>query len=558
MKGLPIKLMQQKIGASLLSSRQVHGAMIGKVMQLFSAHGVSEQERLEMGFYLQRMIVEGHKAGVDIYSMIQAKGGLKFGPVGDDSIGHSGRMQKFITQATKQLVSSRREDFGGLGVTGEPRRNYNPQVFEDLEKQVSASTLGDSIKNCFGLLKTYQDQVGLKEINGTPRGLLAPASPGMMATAPSSTVSMEQNRATTLLDQMPRGVMSAENRAVLGTQPRAGIASAAPISLPMDRSQQSQAGTGRGTKVVVYNGADWTGEANDMARQLKGMGYQVDLVSNLSSVNYDQYAALFMPGGNAGTEASAIGSGELKRISAAVNSGLNYFGSCAGAFLAGSYGSNSLGLVNKAFDYPTGSFSQTKSITHDTLTDPGLAKAVGSSTADILQYGGPALGGVAGAKVLATYPDGEASIIEAMHGAGEVILTGGHPAVNPSEVGLRNVDDSALFAALARAVITGTDPGGTPQTPGPNPDGTPGPTNNTTNNTTVMSPTVSPQGLSSGGGGGGPQVRSAPNVALAGMLDSGIANQTTTFAAALQSLGGNSGGGSLDALGGSLARLRPQ
>jgi hypothetical protein len=556
MKGLPVKLLQQRIGASLLSSRQVHSAAIGNVMKLYSAHGVSEQERLEMGFYLQRMIVEGHKAGVDIYSMIQAKGGLKFASLGNDAIGHSGRMQKFITQATKQLVSSRREDFGGMGVTGAPRRNYNPEVFQDLDKQVSSATLGDAIKNCFGLLKTFQDQVGLKDPNGSARGLLAPATTGMMATAPATTDTMQQNRSTSLLDSMPRGVMAPQNQAALGTQPRSGIASAQPITQKPDPNS-AQPGTNRGNKVLVYNGADWTGEANDMARQLKTMGYQVDLVSNLSSVNYDSYAALFMPGGNAGTEGSAIGAAELKRLSSAVNSGLNYFGSCAGAFLAGSYGSYSLGLVNKAFDYPTGSFGQTKSITHDTL-DPGLAKAVGASTADILQYGGPALGGVSGAKTLATYPDGEVSIIEAMHGAGQVILTGGHPAVNPSEVGLKNVDDSALFAALAKATVTGTLPDGS--SPGPTDPNAPapGPNNNITNNVTQVSPTVSPQGLSSGGGGGGPQVRSSPNVPLSGMLDAQIANQTTTFAAALQSLGGNSGGGTLDTLGGSLARLRPQ
>jgi hypothetical protein len=551
--GLVTKLFSQRTGAQLLSGRQVAEASIGNVMKLFHAHGASEKERLEMGYYLQRMIMEGQKSGVDIYSMIRAKGGLNFKPLGDDPTGHSGRMQRFMTQATKQLVTARREHYDGLGVTGEPRRAYNQQVFQDIEKQVSSASLGDSIKNCFTLLKTFQDQIGITDPNTTKRGLLSPPPIASKATMPASSVDMQGNVLDAVAAVIPRGKMDPANAAVLGTQARSGIASAAPISMPAPAANGAQPGTGRGNKVIVYNGADWTSEANDMAKQIRAMGYQVDLVSNLSGVNYDQYAAVFMPGGNAGTEASAIGQGELRRLSAAVNSGLNYFGSCAGAFLAGSYGANSLGLVNKAFDYPTGSFSQTHSQTHDTVVDAGLLQAVGGQkNFDILQYGGPAVGGVAGAKTLVQYPDGEASIIEAMHGQGMVILTGGHPGVLHSTDPTNQVDDTVLFDALAKAVITGTDPGGTPPVT-TNPDGT---TTNTTNNITRTSPQVVPQGIGGGGGSGGPQVRAAPNVALAGMLDPGIKADTTGFAQALQQLGGSSGGNAMDSFSGSLARLK--
>lgn len=183
--------------------------------------------------------------------------------------------------------------------------------------------------------------------------------------------------------------------------------------------------------VLLFNG---TGVSlNDVAaikailnsRRLNYSTVNSSELNGMSQSQFMKYRLLIVPGGDFIDMGKSLTSRTSANIHQAVQYGLNYFGICAGGFLAGN-SSNYNG------------FNLTSGITFGfySAENKGIRKAVvaitgpGTSTLDQYWEDGPQLSGWG--LVVAKYPDGTPAVTEGKCGNGFVILAGIH-AEAPAE-----------------------------------------------------------------------------------------------------------------------------
>lgn len=142
-------------------------------------------------------------------------------------------------------------------------------------------------------------------------------------------------------------------------------------------------------------------------------------LDEIDTVQLMKYKLLIIPGGNFIDMGKNLKVETTQKVSRAVYCGLNYFGICAGAFLAGNTKINSF------------------NITHDvqfkfySAEDNGIRKAAlpiknaDGSIIDQYWEDGPALNGWG--DVVSKYPDSTAATVQGRYGIGGIVLTGLHP-----------------------------------------------------------------------------------------------------------------------------------
>lgn len=200
--------------------------------------------------------------------------------------------------------------------------------------------------------------------------------------------------------------------------------------------------------MLLWVGAHaWTPEVADLKAHLDRLSIPYSPITSLVGVNYSDYAAIIMGGGKAKSRLDTISQVEEDRLREAVEGGLGYLGHCAGAFMAGTYGTWGLRLSPLAYDYPSFGAILTMS-RHEMILE--------QKQQWILFYGGAELDGHG--EVIAEYRNGQASIVQFRYGQGLVILTGGHPEVSQatiSALGLSDPDgsDAELESVLIRAAV---------------------------------------------------------------------------------------------------------
>ena len=175
-------------------------------------------------------------------------------------------------------------------------------------------------------------------------------------------------------------------------------------------------------------------------------------LNRLPEADLRRYRLLIVPGGNfihigeSLTPQTAVG------IRAAVRGGLNYLGICAGAFLAGNTGYNSINLTGVQFPFYS---AEARGIRKSAvpIAVPGIP------TLDHYWEDGPELTGWG--TVVGRYPDGTPAIVEGNAGSGWVVLSGVHPeAPEQWRRGLTfttpAAPDNAFAATLIRSALNST------------------------------------------------------------------------------------------------------
>ncbi len=536
----------QRIGEQMLLPNQARAASISNVLSMFNTSGLSESERLETGFMIQKMIVEGYLRGVDVPGLMRKRhmrdGALHVGfndspiPSGNaivldrqswqskpDSFRTADFMHKLGSRLTSRpsatppssRISAVRHASMARPSTGPMKRSVSSRAMEMVSQQVSRSVNPQVLSHVFQGLQEFQMNMGM----AAPQ---VPQRPQNLAThlhtqAHSAMEGQHESMSFQTRDEMvAKGAMTPMQ--MQGMNPRSGIGSPRSITSPKvgEMAAQAQA-TGRPAKMLIYSGSGtWAAEVSDTKQNLDALGIQYEVKNSLSGVDYNQYAAIFMPGGNAGTEGLGIGNSELGRLSAAVNNGLNYLGNCAGAFLAGRSGGNGLNMVNQNIDYVPDYNSKYGGGAQ--IATP--VKLWDGTTRDLMFYGGPGLDGVQG-RTLGTFSNGTAGIKSFQQGSGQVILDAFHPGMNAP--GDRDGSDDQLMQQLLKAVMAGTDPDGV-TTPNAPPGAPPtGNTNNTTNNVYRQPPQINPSAGAMGSTiGSGVQNAGFRKTAVSGMLPEGL------------------------------------
>lgn len=132
------------------------------------------------------------------------------------------------------------------------------------------------------------------------------------------------------------------------------------------------------------------------------------------------YRLLIVPGGNFIAIGNSLTESTSANIRKAVYGGLNYFGICAGGFLAGkSVGYNGLNLISGV---KFGFYSAESRGIRKTAAAISIA---GAPTLDQYWEDGPQFTGWG--EVVGKYPDGTPAIVQGTVGSGWVILSGVHP-----------------------------------------------------------------------------------------------------------------------------------
>jgi glutamine amidotransferase-like uncharacterized protein len=158
------------------------------------------------------------------------------------------------------------------------------------------------------------------------------------------------------------------------------------------------------------------------------------------------YGLLIVPGGNFIDIGNGLTPGATANIRNAVQNGLNYFGVCAGAFLAGNSPTNGLNLTSGVkFGFCA-------------AEDRGIRKAAvpiavtGAPTLEHYWEDGPQLTGWGA--VVGKYPDGSPAIVQGTCGSGWVILAGVHPEAPANwRRGMTFTTPAGTDNAYARALI---------------------------------------------------------------------------------------------------------
>lgn len=552
----------QGIGRRMLTHKQLRRASLPYVMSLFQTTGLSEHERLELGYMLQKFVIEGYMKGVDLPRIIKRKtseqGMLHIGFNDSDipsanaitfdrgswrSQTDPNRVSEFLGKLSSRLTSpsnrtspprsrNAARHFQEAPRTGALRVPVTQQAMDRIARRIVASVSPRRLDAAFSALREFQTQIG-----GT--------APRLMDAVRQPMAAFERAIQNQLMDKQEVGFETREDLArrgmdpfqVASLPPRTGIASPRAIQNVGMRDiagAQAPAG-GRPNRVLMFaGGGTWSAEVADTEANLRAMGIQYDKVATLSGVDYSKYGAVFFPGGNAGPQWNAISGSEASRLKQAISGGLNYLGNCAGAFLAGQWGGG-LGLTNTLIDYPQKSY-------------PGGGAQVATpvkfnwngQTRDIDFYGGPGLDAVvrnSNAKVLATFAGtGEAGIVSFNYGQGHVLLNAFHPGmIAPGD---RDGSDDEIMRQLIQAAVTGTDPGGTPPGPPGSPPGTP-PGTPPGGDVTTNIHNISPTQVNPGGGGAGEGVMGGRRAGRAQHRKTPVAGMladvgTSSFAAGLQ------------------------
>lgn len=213
--------------------------------------------------------------------------------------------------------------------------------------------------------------------------------------------------------------------------------------------------------VLLFNGTGTS--TNDVAAveailDNSDIGYSKANSSELNAMRPSElakYRLLIIPGGNFIDMGKSISNGAATNIRHAVQHGLNYFGICAGAFLAGKSD------YYNSFDLANGS-----TFKFYAAADKGISKtavAISSPNAETLdQYweNGPQLSGWGA--VVAKYPEGTPAVAEGRFGKGFVILSGIHPEAPERWRGdlifkTPASADNAYAAKLINAALKGTE-----------------------------------------------------------------------------------------------------
>lgn len=212
-------------------------------------------------------------------------------------------------------------------------------------------------------------------------------------------------------------------------------------------------------QILLFTGAGTSpGDVDAFQSLLDGNSLAFNTASSwtmnrMSEQELRRYRLLIIPGGNFIHIGENLTPQAANRIRAAVQNGVNYLGVCAGGFLAGKTGYNSLQLI------PDVRFGFYAAETH------GIRKAAVPVTVaegpTLEQYweDGPEFtgwGAVAG-----KYPDGTPAIVQGRIGAGWVVLSGVHPeAPERWRAGMNfhttASQDNAYAAQLIRAALDGT------------------------------------------------------------------------------------------------------
>jgi glutamine amidotransferase-like uncharacterized protein len=178
--------------------------------------------------------------------------------------------------------------------------------------------------------------------------------------------------------------------------------------------------------VLLFTGTGTS--ANDVAAVetiLNGsrLNYSTANSSQLNGMNESQisrHRLLIVPGGNFIEMGNSLTARTTANVRNAVKGGLNYFGICAGGFLAGSFPA-----PYKSFDLSSGVkfgfYSAEKSGVHKAAVR--ITTAQGPAL-DHYWEDGPQFTGWG--QVVGTFPDGTPAIVEGSVGKGRVILTGVH------------------------------------------------------------------------------------------------------------------------------------
>ena len=131
------------------------------------------------------------------------------------------------------------------------------------------------------------------------------------------------------------------------------------------------------------------------------------------------YRLVLVPGGNFVQIGQGLATSTTSRLRAAVGSGVNYLGICAGAFFAGDSPYNGLNLTSGVrFRFYA-------------AEDRGIRKTAvaitpaGSTPVDHYWEDGPELTGWG--EVVAKYPDGMPAVVQGTFGDGWIVLAGIHP-----------------------------------------------------------------------------------------------------------------------------------
>jgi len=176
-------------------------------------------------------------------------------------------------------------------------------------------------------------------------------------------------------------------------------------------------------------------------------------LNQLGESRIREYRLLVVPGGNFIHIGNSLTSSTTANIRSAVQNGVNYLGICAGAFLAGKTGYNSLNLTSGVkFGFYS---AETRGIRKAAVA----IASPGTPALDQYWEDGPELTGWG--EVVGKYPDGTPAIVEGTVGSGWVILSGVHPEApgtwrrgmsfnTAAEV------DNAYAATLIRAALNRT------------------------------------------------------------------------------------------------------
>ncbi len=175
-------------------------------------------------------------------------------------------------------------------------------------------------------------------------------------------------------------------------------------------------------------------------------------LNGLSELQLRSYRLLIVPGRNFLEMGNGLHSTTTANIRNAVHAGLNYLGICAGGFLAGETGSNSLNLAD-------GVRFRFYSAESRGIRKAAVSIAVAKGTAlDQYWEDGPEFTGWG--DVVGKYPDGSPAIVQGRVGSGWVILSGIHaeaPESWRSGMSFRTPasQDHAYAGSLIEAALNG-------------------------------------------------------------------------------------------------------
>jgi glutamine amidotransferase-like uncharacterized protein len=212
------------------------------------------------------------------------------------------------------------------------------------------------------------------------------------------------------------------------------------------------------TAVLMYQGAGVsTSDAQTLGAIMTaaGISYRAVTSAQLNIMTAEQFATygmILVPGGVASTMSNSLTSQTLQLIHDAVTEqGLGYFGICAGAFLAGDYGSWGLGLSSEAFDYYVAEYQGIEREMVDVSFPDG-------SLRQLVWYGGPKLDGFG--DTLGTYSNGTIAVAQSEVGKGFVTLSAVHPEAPSSwrtaSMQAADLDGVAADQAYALGLIRST------------------------------------------------------------------------------------------------------